>query len=98
MTGKRCATLAAAVFGLAIWAAPADAQPGRSDTGTDTVRNMHPTEFSAQRRPRYRRAVPQVYVRPGRLLYRRCEGWLAVEHRLSGTVIVPRERCWWVRG
>jgi hypothetical protein len=29
---------------------------------------------------------------------RQCESWLATENRPSGTVIVPRMRCWWERG
>jgi hypothetical protein len=50
------------------------------------------SEFSAQARPRLR-------VYPGRrLLYRDCDFWLAQEWRPSGPVVVPRQRCWWVRG
>jgi hypothetical protein len=26
---------------------------------------------------------------------RYCEAWLEQEYRVSGTVIVPRQRCWW---
>jgi len=49
-------------------------------------------EHSSQARPRLR-------VYPGRrLLYRDCDFWLAQEWRPSGTVVVPRQRCWWVRG
>ena len=54
------------------------------------------SELSAQtqRRPRAR-----LRVYPGqRLLYRDCEFHLAQEWRPSGTVIVPRQHCWWVRG
>jgi hypothetical protein len=86
------------MLGLALWAAPTDAAAQSQDAAERAGAGVLATEFSAQERPRYRRARPQVTVRPGRLLYRRCVGWLAVEHRLSGTVIVPRERCWWVRG
>ena len=32
---------------------------------------------------------------PGPNAVRQCTGWLAIEHRASGTVVVPRERCWW---
>src|SRR5947207_12239991 len=32
---------------------------------------------------------------PGPNAVRQCSGWLALEHRPSGTVLVPRERCWW---
>jgi len=52
------------------------------------------SETSAQRRtPRIR-----VYPQGGRLLYRDCDFRLVPEWRPSGTVIVPRQRCWWVRG
>jgi hypothetical protein len=51
------------------------------------------SDFSAQSRPRAR-----LRVYPGRLLYRECSFKLVPEWRPSGTVIVPRQRCWWVRG
>ncbi len=35
---------------------------------------------------------------PGPNAVRQCQFWLAQEYRPSGTVIVPRERCWWERG
>ena len=63
-----------------------------------------PTDFSSQAwyepRGRYEeRRPPRIHVRPGgRLLYRDCKFWLAQEYRPSGTVIVPRQYCWWVRG
>jgi hypothetical protein len=53
-------------------------------------------EYSAQRRDETRR--PRIRIQPGRLLYRDCKFWLAQEYRPSGTVIVPRQHCWWVRG
>jgi len=34
---------------------------------------------------------------PGPNAIRHCDFRLAQEHRPSGTVIVPRQRCWWVR-
>jgi hypothetical protein len=45
-----------------------------------------------------RPARPQIEITPGRLLYRRCVGWLELQHRPSGTVLYPQKRCWWVRG
>ena len=53
-----------------------------------------PTDFSAQAR----RPPARVRVYPGRLLYRDCTFRLAQQWRPSGTVIVPVQRCWWVRG
>lgn len=32
---------------------------------------------------------------PGRGAVRLCRSWLAPEYRPSGTVIVPRQQCWW---
>jgi hypothetical protein len=52
------------------------------------------TEVSAQAR----RPPTRFRVYPGRLLYRDCTFRLAYQWRPSGTVIVPVQRCWWVRG
>ena len=42
--------------------------------------------------------VPYTYEYPGPGHVRECGSWLAVENRPSGTVIVPRMRCWWQPG
>ena len=50
-------------------------------------------ELSAQTRPRV-----TIYPRHRKLganAKRHCRFWLAQEYRVSGTVIVPRQRCWW---
>ena len=63
----------------------ATAQPQVSGVATQT--------FSAQRRTRI-----TVYPRRQRLsrdAKRHCEAWLVKEFRVSGPVIVPRQRCWW---
>jgi hypothetical protein len=52
------------------------------------------TDLSAQ----YRRPPSRLRVYPGRLLYRDCTFRLARQWRPSGPVIVPVQRCWWVRG
>lgn len=53
------------------------------------------TDLSAQAR----RPPTRLRVYPGRrLLYRDCDFHLAQQWRPSGTVIVPVQRCWWVRG
>ena len=50
-------------------------------------------DLSAQRRTRIT-IYPQN--RPlGPNAERRCQAWLEKEYRVSGTVIVPRQRCWW---
>ncbi|MEX0752661.1 MAG: hypothetical protein WD073_07015 [Xanthobacteraceae bacterium] len=40
---------------------------------------------------------PYPYAYPGPGYARACTSWLEPEARPSGTVIVPRLRCWWVR-
>ena len=72
---------------FALGAPPAGAEPV---SGAQTS----PTEFSAQ----VRRPPARLRVYPGRLLYRDCTFRLAQQWRPSGTVIVPVQRCWWVRG
>lgn len=34
-------------------------------------------------------------IEPGSNAKRYCRFWLAREYRVSGTVIVPRQYCWW---
>ena len=51
-------------------------------------------EFAAQSsRPRVTIYPRRTYV--GRNAKRHCRAWLAKEYRVSGTVIVPRQQCWW---
>jgi hypothetical protein len=73
----------ATILGACALLTPADAQTDKSGA----------TELSAQTRTSTR-----LRVYPGRLLYRDCNFWLAQEWRPSGPVVVPRQRCWWVRG
>jgi hypothetical protein len=49
---------------------------------------------------RYHSAYPLPYENeyPGPNEVRQCVDWYATERRASGTVIVPRMRCWWVPG
>jgi hypothetical protein len=57
-------------------------------TDSDTSKDV-----SAQRRPRI-----TVYPRPsypGPYATRHCDSWLEKEYRVSGTVVVPRMRCYW---
>ena len=51
------------------------------------------SDMSAQRRPRI-----TVYPHPGNpgpYATRHCDSWLEKEYRVSGTVAVPRMRCYW---
>jgi hypothetical protein len=68
---------------------------GEAAAGPAAKAQVSAAEISAQS---WRR-VPRLRVYPGgRLLYRDCTFRLAQQWRPSGTVIVPVQRCWWVRG
>ena len=41
------------------------------------------------------RERPHVRVYPLSRYYRKCDFWLAVEHRPSGDVITPQQKCVW---
>ncbi len=41
------------------------------------------------------RARPHIKVYPLSHYYRKCDFWLAVEHRPSGDVITPQQKCVW---
>jgi hypothetical protein len=87
------AAVATASFFLSAAGAPA-APPARSDEN-------QMSELSAQRRvrpPRPRIRIYAPYAYPGPNAVRHCTSWLEPEWRPSGTVIVPRMRCWWVSG
>ncbi len=62
--------------------APAEAASSRSTQ-----------ELAAQSRPSI--VVHPRTSFPGPNAKRYCRSWLAKEYRVSGTVIVPRMRCWW---
>lgn len=78
----------ASCVALALCALPAIAVAGELQAGART------TELSAQTR----RPAPRLRVYPGRLLYRDCDFRLVQQWRPNGPVIVPWQRCWWVRG
>lgn len=77
-------------------AAPLVAPMGEADARTDAMQ----TDMSARAR---RRAPTRLRVYRGSNYLppsarRECRAWYVEEHRPSGTVIVPRQQCWWVRG
>ena len=77
------------LLALGLVSVPAEAGPVAK--GTQAA-----AELSAQaQRPRAR-----LRVTPDRrpLLYRDCDFRLVQQWRLGGPVIVPWQRCWWVRG
>ena len=54
-----------------------------------------PTDISSQQRQEPRRRIPRITVVPLSRYYRKCDFWLAVEHRPSGDVITPQQHCVW---
>lgn len=96
MTGIAAGVLAfSVVVSVALDSGRAAAQP--RDARVSAEHGANGAELSAQRR--YRRPPLRIEVRPRqRLLYRDCRAWLEREWRPSGEVVVPRRRCWWVRG
>jgi hypothetical protein len=84
-------TLLAALLGALVYVAPATALTAPKAA---RIAAMSPELSAQQYRPRTR-----LRVYPGgRLLYRDCSFRLAQQWRPSGTVIVPVQHCWWVRG
>jgi hypothetical protein len=82
-------TFAAGFFALACGGAAIAA-----DSAQAQATAVRSTDFSAQ----VRRPPPRIRVYPGRLLYRDCDFRLVQQWRPGGPVIVPWQRCWWVRG
>jgi hypothetical protein len=97
------AVFVALAFGvLGFGAAPGMAQSSRN-TGVSAATQAEP--LVRQRvRPRTRLRVrplyplPYDYEFPGPNAKRECVDRYVTEYRPSGAVIVPRMRCWWVRG
>lgn len=72
----------------------------RAQAVRKSARTRSPTRILVTPRYPYRLVstpypVPYDIEYPGPNAVRQCTGWLALEHRASGTVLVPRERCWW---
>jgi hypothetical protein len=86
--------IAATAVGLLL---AAEGAPAAASSGGDEVQM---SDLSAQRRarPRTRIRIYAPYAYPGPNAVRQCTSWLEPEWRASGTVIVPRMRCWWVPG
>ena len=69
--------------GIALAAIVTDAVPAAAQ---DAGRNPPPAA---------RRARTHVTVYPLSRYHRKCDFWLAVEHRPSGDVITPQQKCVW---
>jgi hypothetical protein len=84
-------------LGLGLWPlTPAKAQAGLEEKAP-------PAPPSESRAPVHRHKPVRIRVHPltqtlGPDAVRQCVSWLATENRPSGTVIVPRMRCWWEHG
>jgi hypothetical protein len=110
---KRVASIAALVgLGLLAWAASPDAAQAQQ-RGTWGANDAEPLIQSRPRRARPQIRVQPLYPYrtyhtlypppydiefPGPNARRICTDWYAVEARPSGTVVVPRMRCRWMRG
>ena len=90
--------LLAATTGLAIGAVTAVSSEAAAEP---TIRNNAApvTEMSAQQRVRRPPRVTIYPIYPYRPMYRQCVDGYVVEQRVAtGPTVVPRIRCWWVRG
>ena len=59
--------------------------------GASAMAAAAPTDVSGQQR----RRTTRITVVPLSRYHRKCDFWLAVEHRPSGDVITPQQHCWW---
>jgi hypothetical protein len=73
--------LAALVFAFGALSPAASAPADRSQ------------DLSAQSRPHI--VIHPRHFEPAPNAKRHCVSWLQKQYRVSGTVIVPRIRCWW---
>jgi hypothetical protein len=99
----KTAVALALVFSLGVAAAPAMAQQSAPDGDAPVVRKRPPTRLRVRPIYPYRHtSTPYPPANnvdyPGPNAHRECTDALVVENRPSGTVIVPRMRCRWVRG
>lgn len=102
MTWSRTSILLGAALAGLVLAAPAGAYAASAgQKASHAVSKLTAEEFSAQSRKVLRRArrVP-IYggsssSHPGPNSVRICNAWYEQEYRPSGTVIVPRMRCYW---
>jgi hypothetical protein len=93
MCGVRAMRLAAIGMIMPAFLALGLAQAMAQDSGAKE--NAAPKRAHA---PAHIRVHPLAESYPGPDAVRQCTAWLAPEYRPSGTVIVPKMRCWWERG
>jgi hypothetical protein len=112
MRKKRALAIAAAAAGLIVLGLPTGDDARAQTAGAERDAALA-ARAQAQTRPRTRirvtpgypyRTTPTDYPTPypiefpGPGYVRECKSWLVQEFRPSGTVIVPKMSCWWVRG
>ena len=78
-------------------------RPAAGNTPAQSESRRARTKLRVQPAYPYRRyhslyPLPYDIEYPGPNAKRECVARYVTEHRPSGTVIVPRMRCWWVRG
>ena len=109
---RRIVTLAAiaALGGLLVAVSPGAAETARPPAGAETATDFSAqgrprarTRIRVQKYYPYRRwhslyPLPYDVEYPGPNARRDCSVRYVQEYRPSGTVIVPRMSCWWVRG
>jgi hypothetical protein len=100
----------AALGGLLFAVSPAAAETARPPAGVETATDFSAqsrprarTRIRVQKYYPYRRfhalyPLPYDVEYPGPNARRDCSVRYVQEYRPSGTVIVPRMSCWWVRG
>ena len=87
---------AGAVIALLVGrATPASAEFFGCDDQHSSRRVAYSYNATAPYTSHYAQSRPHVTIYPRRSAQRHCQSWLVKEYRPSGTVIVPRERCWW---
>ena len=89
--GKTISIVATTALGLVALAALPGAAPAHAASASAKA---PPTDVSSQQQEP-RRRVPRITVVPLSRYYRKCDFWLAVEHRPSGDVITPQQHCVW---
>jgi hypothetical protein len=93
------ALLALAGLGLGLWPLPqAKAQAGLEEKAPPALPGDNPAPVPVHRHKPVRLRVHPLAQTLGPDSVRQCVSWLATEYRPSGTVIVPRMRCWWEHG
>jgi hypothetical protein len=90
------------VPGMAQSSPPSDTAAGSLAQAQPQVRRVRP-RIHVQRIYPYRRyhsfyPLPYDVEYPGPNAKRACAARYVTEYRPSGTVVVPRMNCWWVRG